>query len=149
MHINIWKAWTLAFPYYHREVESSRRWNPHLWCFQPISAQSEHQPSWGQAELSGSRVLLLLSPNLFSTQDWPRSWETDELSGLGITTIIWKDGRLRRWQVDILENRFTSVRIQASFILKWGGVWLFVANFLGQESFVLAPVQVGQFMMFL
>lgn len=44
--------------------------------------------------------------------------------------------------MDILENRLTSVRIQASFILKWERVWLFVANFLGQESFVPAPVQV-------
>ena len=43
----------------------------------------------------------------------------------------------------------TRVIVQAAFILKGEEVWLFVANFLVPESFVLAAVHIGQVMIFL
>ena len=50
---------------------------------------------------------------------------------------------------NVLENRFTQVRIQASFIVNGEEVWLVVADFLVSESFVLAAVRERQVMMFL
>ena len=47
------------------------------------------------------------------------------------------------------KKHLTLLRIQASFIIKGKGVWLVFANFLVQESFVLAAVPIGFLTMFL
>ena len=47
------------------------------------------------------------------------------------------------------KKHLTLIRIQASFIIKGKGVWLVFANFLVQESFVLAAVPIGFLTMFL
>ena len=68
-------------------------------------------------------------------------------SGLRNSGFKQKNRRLRRWRTGDSENHLLSVRIQASFIQERGGqgmeVWLVVANFLVQNSFVLITVHIG------
>ena len=70
----------------------------------------------------------------------------DELSGQGTETLFgkpadWEDGGLVSQR-----TIFFELRVQAS---EKGGGWLVVADFLVQESFVLAAVQVPLATMFL
>ena len=60
--------------------------------------------------------------------------------GAGTNNFIWKASSQRRWWTVVPKNHLTQVGIQASFILKGERVWLVVADFLVQESFVLAAV---------
>ena len=112
---------------------------------------------WDRVTLSGisnptyAQLLLtmLLSPNSFCLpHNRPINLEKS-CWDKGLNNFIQKASRLRRWQTNVLENHLTPVRIQASFILKRGEAWLVVADFLVQESFVLAAVHVGQVTMFL
>ena len=58
--------------------------------------------------------------------------------------FIWKASRLRRCQTSVPKNHLTPVRVEASFILKRGGGWLVITNFLVQESFVFTAIRVCQ-----
>ena len=90
-----------------------------LWMY--MQSSWEH---WVKLLLSlcyGAKLVLLTA--------WQVSKLRDQVLGQAIETI-WKASRLRRWwTTTVPENHLPRVRIK-SFILKGGGVWLVVANFL-------------------
>ena len=63
--------------------------------------------------------------------------------------FIWKASRLRRQWTSVIKNHLFQVRMQTSFMLKGEGMWLVVANLLGQESLALGAVSVALVAIFL